>query len=127
MASGFETPVMRLDRIPYLNSPASCQARSELVLTMASTKAHEVAAPTPFASLPLFLREHELALPRPAQLVQLNATHAFHAEVLSLIDGKRSLRDVCATLGQKYRIPPDDLAGSLTAFLASIYEMAARI
>lgn len=121
--SGFTLQGSRLDSVPYLSSPASCQARSEIVLTFAATKSRDVPAPAPYQALPPWLLDTAKPLPRTESLGHLAATHAFHAEVLALLDGQRSAQAVTEALAAKYQLEPAALRPAVISFLANMYEL----
>lgn len=123
-ATGFKLGASRQDQMPYLSSPLSCQARSELVLTFVAEKVSDVPVPAPYRSLPPWLENAAQPLPRPESLAHLASTHAFHAEVLSLVDGQRSAVAVSEILAQKYGLEAKALQPAVISFLANMYEVA---
>ena len=66
---------------------------------------------------PAWLRDPSLAIPLGEELIKLKRSTVFSAGVLSMIDGSRSIRDLAATLGEQWRLPPEQVVPKLQALL----------
>jgi hypothetical protein len=116
--AGFERPVPIQADVSYFDAPHSGSRRIETVFAFAVRKLESAPEPGagPSQALP-WLRDPSVNIPLGEELINLKRTAVFHAGVLSMIDGSRSIRDVAATLAEQWRLPPEQLVPKLQALL----------
>ena len=121
-AAGFSDPTIVEATIPYMCSPASRHARHEQVLTMTATKTRRVAAAPRHTALPEWLVQTNRSVPLlDAFRVQATSTQIY-AFIMSMIDGKRSVREMAALLEERRLMPRAEAEASLRAFLTRMYD-----
>jgi len=121
-AAGFSDPTIVEATIPYMCSPASRHARHEQVLTMTATKTRRVAAAPRHTALPEWLVQTNQSVPLlDAFRVQATSTQIY-AFIMSMIDGKRSVREMAGLLEERRLMPRAEAEASLRAFLTRMYD-----
>jgi SAM-dependent methyltransferase len=121
---GFVVESRREDRIPYLCSPSSCQERYETVLSFAARKVASVEAPAPYRLLPASLVDLSRPVAMTEGMARMRAMHAYYAEVLGLVDGRRSVSAIAAELASRHRLDSRILERAVAEFLAGAHELA---
>lgn len=121
---GFAVEARREDRIPYLRSPSSCQERYETILSFAARKVALVEAPAPHRLLPEALVDLSRPVAMTEGLARMRAMHAYYAEVLGLVDGRRSVSAIAAELASRHRLDSRILERAVAEFLAGAHELA---
>ena len=120
LESGFGGLRLREERVPYLESPASRHARIEEVVTFVATKVQDVPA-----RLRAWLPEWQTSIDAPVPLLPAVSARVLsmrvYAFVASLIDGRRSLRDMAAVLVQERLLPEDEALGAVREFLQRVH------
>ncbi|HEX7079695.1 MAG TPA: class I SAM-dependent methyltransferase [Gammaproteobacteria bacterium] len=124
--NGFSAPEAREERIPYLASPASRHARSEEIVVWRADKQRRVKRPPRHEALPDWIVRGNEPVPLSASFrSQITATR-IHAYIMSLIDGKRSLKDIARILAEQRLMTADEAEPALRSFLIRMYEDARR-
>jgi hypothetical protein len=118
--AGFERPVPIQAEVSYFHAPHSGSRRTETVLAFAVRKLES--APRPKREPvnhgpPDWLRDPSVNVPLSEEFINLKRATIFNAGVLSMIDGSRSIRDIATTLGEQWRLPPEQLVPKLQALL----------
>jgi SAM-dependent methyltransferase/uncharacterized protein YbaR (Trm112 family) len=121
-AAGFSDPVIAEATIPYMCSPASRHARHEQVVTISATKTKRVAAPPRHTALPEWLVQSHHSVPLLDAFRVQTTTTQIYAFIMSMIDGKRSVRDMAALLEERRLMPRAEAEASLRAFLIKMYD-----
>lgn len=123
-ANGFESGMVDESDQPYLDCPESRHSRRERILTFAATKVAEAAAPPRQQSLPDWLAKGRGPVPAlPSFRNQAMATR-IHAFIMSLIDGKRSLKDMAEVMEAQQLMPKDEAEAAIRGFLIKMFEEA---
>lgn len=126
MDAGFAEPAVREDELPYLCSPASRHGRRETVVTIAATKARDVAGPPRHRALPDWLVTGTQPVPLlPAFGEQALATRIY-AFVMGLVDGRRSIKDMARLLTDQRLMTGEDAEPAVRGFLLRMYDDAQR-
>lgn len=121
-ANGFTTVATNEHDGPYLASPASRHARRELVSTAMAEKTGTVGKPARHQNLPEWLVTARAPIPlSPAFQSQITATQV-HGFIMSLIDGKRSIRDVASVMEKERLMPARDAEAAIRGFLIKMFE-----
>jgi hypothetical protein len=120
--SGF-TPIEPAEAAaPYLCSPASRHCRTESVVTFAATKLAEVEAAAPARRTPAWLERTDLPVPLAPALAGRQLELRVLSYVASLVDGRRSVRDVARVLVEQRLMAPEEAEPTVRAFLARLHE-----
>ena len=120
--AGFTTPDLVDATIPYMCSPASRHARREQVLTLSASKTKRVAAPPRHTALPEWLIQTNQPVPVLDSFRLQGATTQIYAFIMSMIDGRRSLRDMALLMEERRLMPKAEAETSLRAFLIKMYD-----
>jgi uncharacterized protein YbaR (Trm112 family) len=121
---GFECVTEREAELPYMRSPASRHARLETVVAFAAAKRAAAAAPTEHQSLPDWLLDENRAVPLLPQFEMTAVATRIYAFVMSLIDGRRSARDIAQVLVAQKLMSADEAGPAVLAFLTRMHEDA---
>jgi hypothetical protein len=124
---GFDKPRVETREMSYLSSPASRHGRSEEVLAWATKKlSHEKKVPK-YEALPEWLVRGNVPVPL-TQGVQTQATSTqVHGFLLSLIDGKRTLRDIARIAVERRLLEPQDAEATIRNFLIKMTDESRRL
>jgi hypothetical protein len=120
-AAGFGSIELREEPVPYLASPASRHARSEGLVTFSAVVDTRVAAPPPRRVAPDWLERDDLPVPRLAQIDSQVLSMRVHAFVASLVDGRRTLREIAAVLVNERLMAADEAQPAVRAFLQRLF------
>lgn len=124
--NGFAPPNVTERTIPYLASPASRHARREEVVVWHAEKRRRAKAPARHEALPNWIvRGNEPVPLTPAFHSQILSTR-IHAFIMSIIDGKRSLKDIATVLAEQRLMTADEAEAALRTFLIKMHEDARR-
>ena len=108
--------------IPYMRSPASRHSRLETVVTFAARKERSADLPPPFSALPEWLIDATQPVPLSAAFQSNALSTRIYAFIMSLIDGRRSLKEMAALLVQQRLMAPEDAEPAIRGFLIKMYE-----
>ncbi len=108
--------------IPYLCSPASRHARRETVVAIGSTKSKRIPAPERHSALPEWLIRSNQPIPLLEGFRVQAATTQLYALLMSMIDGRRSLRDMAVLMEQRRLMPQAEAEAALRDFLIKMYD-----
>ena len=122
--SGFAPVEPTEEAIPYLCSPASRHGRIETVVTFAATKTAETVRPPPARRSPVWLERTDLPVPLLPELAGRQLELRVLAHVASLVDGRRSVRDVARVLVEQRLMADAEAEPAVRAFLARLHEEA---
>jgi SAM-dependent methyltransferase len=120
--SGFAPIVPGEETVPYLCSPASRHGRRETVVSFSALKSAEVEAPAPVRRLPAWLERSDLPIPLLPEMQARQLELRVLAYVASLVDGRRSIRDVARTLVEQRLMNEAEAEPTVRAFLARLHE-----
>jgi SAM-dependent methyltransferase len=127
-ACGFAVVHREDQLLAYLQSPASRQQRQELTHTQVALR-NTVPTDRPRQlpqHVPEWIVDSRLAVPlTPAFQTQIT-TVRIHAFIMSLIDGKRSIRDMAAVLQEQRLMPAQQAEEAIRRFLTTMHEEAAH-
>src|SRR5690606_11152129 len=121
---GFE-PAATLERsIPYLASPASRHARREEVVVWRADKARRIKPPARHEALPDWIVRGNEPVPLTAAFRTQAMTTRIHAFIMSLIDGRRSLKDMAKILAEQRLMTANEAEPALRSFLTKMHDDA---
>lgn len=121
--SGFGNCTLREEWVPYLNSPASRNGRRESVVTFMATKDKTLAARSPRRA-PVWQASVDEPIPLLPSVSARVLSMRVYAFVASLVDGRRSLRDMAAVLVQERLLPEDEALGAVRDFVQRLHDEA---
>ena len=124
--AGFARPDIAETEIDYLRSPASRHARRETVVTFAATKATTVDAPPKYRALPDWIVTGKQPVPLSKSFETQAATTRIHAFIMTLIDGRRSLKDMAELMEKQGLMPRDEALDSIRGFLIRMHDDSRR-
>jgi hypothetical protein len=121
-ASGFAPVEPTEAAMPYLCSPASRHGRVESVVTFATDKRAEAEAPAAARHGPDWLARTDLPIPLLPEFQGRQLELRVLAYVASLVDGRRSVRDVARVLVEQRLMSETEAEQTVRAFLARLHE-----
>jgi hypothetical protein len=121
---GFDCVLECEAELPYMRSPASRHARLETVMAFAAAKRAAVASPREHQSLPDWLLDDSRAVPLLPQFEMTAVATRIYAFVMSLIDGRRSARDIAQVLVAQKLMSAAEAGPAVHAFLTRMHEDA---
>jgi uncharacterized protein YbaR (Trm112 family) len=124
--SGFSDPFVSQATIPYMCSPASRHGRRERVFTFAAYKEREVDRPKRHVALPDWLVTGKEPVPLSPSFRQQAMTTQIYSFIMSLIDGKRSIRDMAVILEKQRLMTKEEAIPAIRTFLTKMYDDSQR-
>ena len=124
--NGFARPEIVQRRIPYLSSPASRHGRTEEVVVWCADKVRRVKPPARHRALPDWIVRGTDPVPVSAAFRTQIMTTRIHAFIMSLIDGKRSLKDIAKILADQQLMTSEEAEPALRSFLIKMHEDGRR-
>lgn len=124
--TGFADVAVSEATVPYMSSPDSRHGRMERVATSRARKCAAVADPGRHDSLPPWIAQGRGAIPLLPSFQTQAMTTRMHAFIMSLIDGKRSLKDIARVLEDQRLMPRRDAEVALRGFLITMYDESRR-
>jgi len=121
-ASGFAPVEPTEAAVPYLCSPASRHGRLESVVTFATDKRAEAEDPAAAQHRPDWLARTDLPIPLLPEYQGRQLELRVLAYVASLVDGRRSVRDVARVLVELRLMSEAEAEPTVRAFLARLHE-----
>jgi len=119
---GFEIKSSYQEDIPYLSSPNSGNQRRERVFCYFAEKIQETKAPAPFSTLPSWIQNPGESIPQPSTLSLQLSRHQLAFQILSTLDGKKSIDIVSLILSQHYKMPLEQAKEIVIGFLIEKFE-----
>lgn len=124
--NGFGAAEVSQATIPYMCSPASRHGRMETVFTFNAAKTGDATKPERHKALPDWIVKGD----EPVPLLQSFRTQALTTQVysyiMSLIDGRRSIRDMARVLEQQKLMTRDEAVPAIRNFLTRMYDDSQR-
>jgi SAM-dependent methyltransferase len=124
--TGFDVVSVRNSRLPYLCCPDSGHGRTEHVITSCAVRIADVAAPELHRALPDWIVTGRCPVPSLPSFQSQAMTTRIHGFIMSLIDGRRSLKDMAAELERQQLMPRGEAEVALRGFLIKMHEEAVR-
>jgi len=110
--------------MPYMDCPDSRHGRREWVVTLRGRKARQVKAPENHRGLPDWIVEGRAPVPVLPDFQTQAMTMRMHAFIMSLIDGRRSLKDMAQVMEEQRLMPRQEAETALRGFLVKMYDEA---
>jgi SAM-dependent methyltransferase len=123
-ACGFTIASVEEQESVYMNCPDSRHGRLERIVTLSATKVAEVDADKRHQNLPDWIARGREPIPLlPGFQSQAMATR-IHAFIMSLIDGKRTLKDMAQMMETQQLMPKDEAETAIRGFLIKMLDEA---
>ena len=123
---GFSDPYVSQATIPYMNSPASRHGRQERVFTFSAYKERDADKPERHTALPDWLVTGNDPVPLSPSFRQQAMSTQIYSFILSLIDGKRSIKEMAAVLEKQKLMTRDEAIPAIRTFLTKMYDDSQR-
>ena len=123
---GFSDPYVSQATIPYMCSPASRHGRRERVFTFSAYKERDTKRPDRHKALPDWLVTGQDPVPLSPSFRQQAMSTQIYSFIMSLIDGKRSIRDMAIVLEKQKLMTRDEAIPAIRTFLTKMYDDAQR-
>jgi hypothetical protein len=124
--NGFGSIALEEREIPYLCSPASRHGRRERVLGWSATKTGDAPRPLRYEALPDWLVRGAEPVPLTESFGTQIMSTRIHAFIMSLIDGRRSLKDIAKVLVEQRMLSEAESEPAIRAFLTKMYDDSRR-
>ena len=120
--SGFSDPYVSQATIPYMCSPASRHGRQERVFTFSAYKERNAERPERHRALPDWIVKGDDPVPLTPAFRQQAMTTQIYSFIMSLIDGKRSIKDMAAVLESQRLMTKEEAEPAIRTFLSKMYD-----
>jgi len=124
--NGFSDPYVSQATIPYMNSPASRHGRQERVFSFSAYKEREVEKPARHTALPDWIVTGKEAVPLSPSFRQQAMTTQVYSFIMSLIDGKRSIKDMAVVLEKQKLMTKEEAEPAIRSFMTKMYDDSER-
>jgi uncharacterized protein YbaR (Trm112 family)/ubiquinone/menaquinone biosynthesis C-methylase UbiE len=124
--NGFSDPYVSQATIPYMSSPASRHGRQERVFSFSSYKERGVKKPARHAALPDWIVTGKEPVPLTPSFRQQAMTTQIYSFIMSLIDGKRSIKDMAMVLEKQKLMTRDEAEPAIRSFMTRMYDDSKR-
>lgn len=124
-AAGFRDLAREEETVPYLASPASRNARHERLVTFGAVRGPaDFPAPQAHVAAPEWLASLDRPVPLAPEVASRVLAMRVYAFVGSLVDGRRSVREIADVLVRERLMSADEAAPAVRAFLQRLHEEA---
>jgi uncharacterized protein YbaR (Trm112 family) len=124
--NGFAAPVVAEHEIPYLCSPASRHGRRERVVAWNAAKRRDVKKLPRYEALPDWIVRGTDPVPLAESFRAQAMSTRIHAFIMSLIDGRRSLKDIAKLIVEQRLMEQHEAEPAIRAFLIKMYDDSRR-
>ena len=105
-----------------MQSPHSAHWRHESVLSFCARKTRDVEETRHFRHLPEWLLDTSAPIPVLSELAEATSENLLRAQILSAIDGKRSIQELGNSLALEYGLRRAEAQNAVRRILVSLYE-----
>ena len=119
---GFSDPYVSQATIPYMCSPASRHGRRERVFTFLAYKERHADRPERHKALPDWLVTGDDPVPLSPSFRQQAMSTQIYSFIMSLIDGKRSIKDMAAVLEKQRLMTKEEAIPAIRNFLTKMFD-----
>ena len=120
--NGFSDPYVSQKTIPYMCSPASRHGRQEKVFSFSAYKERDVNKPERYKALPDWIVTGKEPVPLSPSFRTQAMTTQVYSFIMSLIDGKRSIREMAAILEKQKLMSKEEAEPAIRSFLTKMYD-----
>lgn len=119
---GFDAPAHRDTQIPYLCSPASRHGRQETVLSWSARKKSHIKRVARHEALPDWIVRGREPIPAIEHFRVAAMSTRIHANIMSLIDGRRSIADIASLLEREQLMSAREAEASIRGLLIRLFD-----
>lgn len=120
--NGFSDPYVSQATIPYMCSPASRHGRQERVFTFSAYKERNASKPDRHKALPDWLVTGKDPVPLSPSFRQQAMTTQIYSFIMSLIDGKRSIKEMAVVLESQKLMTKEEAEPAIRSFLTKMFD-----
>jgi len=120
--NGFSDPYVSNATIPYMCSPASRHGRQESVFTFSAYKERDAERPARHRALPDWIVTGKEPVPLSPSFRSQAMTTQIYSFIMSLIDGKRSLKEMAIVLEKQKLMTREEAEPAIRSFLTRMYD-----
>jgi uncharacterized protein YbaR (Trm112 family) len=120
--AGFSDPYVAEATIPYMCSPASRHGRRECVFTFSAYKERDGGRPDRHRALPDWLVTGKEPVPLSPSFRSQAMTTQIYAFMMSLIDGRRSIKDMAVILEKQKLMTREEAEPAIRSFLTRMFD-----
>ena len=124
--SGFSDPYVSEATIPYMCSPASRHGRQERVFTFSAYRERAADQPPRHRALPDWIVTGDESVPLTPSFRSQAMTTQIYSFIMSLIDGKRSIKDMAIVLEKQKLMTREEAEPAIRSFLTKMYDDAQK-
>ncbi len=124
--NGFSDPYVSQATIPYMSSPASRHGRQERVFSFSAYKERSVEKPARHLALPDWIVTGKDPVPLTPSFRQQAMTTQIYSFIMSLIDGKRSIKDMAVVLEKQKLMTAEEAEPAIRSFMTKMYDDSKR-
>ncbi len=124
--NGFSSPYVSQATIPYMSSPASRHGRQERVFSFSAIKERAVDKPERHIALPDWIVSGNEPVPLTPSFRQQAMTTQIYSFIMSLIDGKRSIKDMSVVLENQKLMTKEEAEPAIRSFMTKMYDDSTR-
>ncbi len=124
--NGFGAVSIEEREIPYLSSPASRHGRRERVVCWSAQKQRDVKKVARYQALPEWLVRGTEPVPLNESFKNQALASRIHAFLMSLIDGRRSIKDMAKLVVEQRLMSADEAEPAIRSFLIKMHDDAQR-
>ena len=124
--NGFSDPYVSQATIPYMSSPASRHGRQERVFSFSAYKERGVKKPERHLALPDWIVTGKEPVPLSPSFRQQAMTTQVYSFIMSLIDGKRSIKDMAVVLENQKLMTKEEAEPAIRSFMTKMYDDSKR-
>jgi len=120
--NGFSDPYVSQATISYMNSPASRHGRQERVFSFSAYKERGAEKPARHLALPDWIVTGKDPVPLTPSFRQQAMTTQIYSFIMSLIDGKRSIKDMAVVLESQKLMTKEEAEPAIRSFMTKMYD-----
>jgi hypothetical protein len=120
--AGFSDPYVSQATIPYMCSPASRHGRHERVFSFSAYKERDASKPERHKALPDWIVTGKEPVPLTTSFRQQAMTTQIYSFIMSLIDGRRSIKDMAIVLEKQKLMSREEAEPAIRSFLTKMYD-----
>jgi len=124
--NGFSDPYVSEATIPYMCSPASRHGRQERVFSFSAYKERDAEKPERHRALPDWIVTGAEPVPLTPSFRSQAMTTQIYSFIMSLIDGKRTLKDMAVVLEKQKLMTKEEAEPAIRSFLTKMYDDSQR-
>jgi SAM-dependent methyltransferase len=124
--NGFGEIRVQEREIPYLSSPASRHARRERIVSWSARKQRDANKVPRYHALPEWIVRGADAVPLDDAFRSQAAATRIHAFLMSMIDGRRSIKDMAKLVVEQRLMTAEEAEPALRSFFIKMYDDSRR-